>query len=693
MHRPPTHPSSTTSPSVRTPRILLCCLAALSWGALSLTGGCSSDSGETTVTECPRGEVFFRGECVPRNTRDATSDDDGEERDDDIADPPDTIGSDPDGEEGQACETGATACNASGVPMRCVAGRWETSTPCASGQICVSGQCVRDGACEPGEVLGCANERTQLVCGPDGRRFENRGCDASLWCLEGICSERRCFAGERRCRDEFVAEVCDADETSFSFAESCSDRPEGEEAICVDGECQTGCAFFDKQPTYIGCEYWAADLPDFDDPGNRNLDKRAAVVVANQSPRRATVLLSTEDPTIILPQTVFTVEPGEVEVIRLPNARNTETGRTYRSFRLLMSEPMVAYQFKPFDTARAASNDATILLPTNALGTEYYVLSWPGGVQTPIVPQDAQRGWFSVMATHPGETEVTITFADDVINSRDFGNVLRQGTTHTFFMYPGEVLTFEAESEFRIPPRNRDLTGSRVVSSQPVAVFGGHKQAVIGPIGGESGCCADRLEHQMYPVAAWGREYRALKSPSRGGEVDRFRVLASEDNTVIETEPPIQGLNGARINAGQFVEGQSASSFIIRANNPILVGQYLLSQQSEGVTRTTGDPTFLLAVPREQYRRSYLFAVPPNFRENHFVVVKPAGVTVRHNGTPLPESAFSPLASSGDVVGTFSVQAGAHRLESAETFGVQIYGYAAAVSYGYPGGLDLRGLR
>lgn len=643
------------------------------------------------ILDCEPGHIQRGRECVPDPRLGSGDDARGGEEDGEEDDIPEYDTVDPH----SSCDVGERGCTDAGVPMICQAGEWAQQGTCSDDEVCVLGSCVIARNCEPGEVISCSNERQQLVCSSDGVRYHTRDCSEGEWCLDGICSERRCFAGETRCGDMFTVEECNDDELSYSVTEVCNANNEDE--VCVEGECSGGCDFFSKTPTYIGCEYWAADLPNFDERNSRG-SRQAAVVVANAGERTAHIRFETEDPNIQIPAEIQNqeVEPGSIAVLTLPDYNITGTSRSYKSFRLLMSEPMVVYQFKPWGSASLASNDATLLLPTNALGREYIVLSWPGGVQSPanmaLREGDGQYGWFTVIAASQGPTNVEITFSADVREGPGMPT-MRAGSTHEFEMYPGEVLNFEFEAGTGFPPVVRDATGSRVVADQPVAVFAGHKQAVIGPEGGESGCCADRLEHQLYPVEAWGDTYRVLKSPTRGGEVDRFRILAARDGTTITTDPPVPGLNGVTLNAGEFAAADYAQSFSVSATEPVLVGQYLLSQLSEGVGRTIGDPTFVLSVPRNQYRRSYLLAVPPTYREDYLVIAKPAGAVVRHNGVALDESLFSPLGSTGDVVGTVSVDEGAHRLVSSEPFGVQVFGYNSAVAYGYPGGLDLRGVR
>jgi hypothetical protein len=78
--------------------------------------------------------------------------------------------------------------------------------------------------------------------------------------------------------------------------------------------------------------------------------------------------------------------------------------------------------------------------------------------------------------------------------------------------------------------------------------------------------------------------------------------MAAQDNTRIVTTPPISGFHDITLNAGEFAQISTEQSFEIAGTGPILVGQYLTSQQSLGVDSFTGDPSFILAVPVEGYR-------------------------------------------------------------------------------------------
>ena len=66
------------------------------------------------------------------------------------------------------------------------------------------------------------------------------------------------------------------------------------------------------------------------------------------------------------------------------------------------------------------------------------------------------------------------------------------------------------------------------------------------------------------------------------------------------------------------------------------------------------------------------------------------GTPVTLDDVPIDDGLFSPFGSGDYEVGFVAVDEGVHRLEGEAPFSLTVYGYSAAVSYGYPGGLNLR---
>jgi hypothetical protein len=256
------------------------------------------------------------------------------------------------------------------------------------------------------------------------------------------------------------------------------------------------------------------------------------------------------------------------------------------------------------------------------------------------------------------------------------------------------------------------MTGMRVTSNKPVAVFSGSEASYIPDDVG----AADHIEQQLYPVASWGREYVLSKFVARGSEDDVYRVMTSAPNTTLRTTPPIPDVDGRVLaNAGDAVEFIYRGDFVVSADNPISVGQFMVgsfypgfptctrSQTAgcaipvstecpvgDGTFKRIGDPAFLLPSASSQFRRDYTFLVPEGYlrNQNYVGVVLPTGASVVLDGA-VPTDAPAPIAGTPWQVLRLSVEPGTHSISSTQPFGLSVYGYGCDVSYAYPGGLDL----
>ncbi len=245
----------------------------------------------------------------------------------------------------------------------------------------------------------------------------------------------------------------------------------------------------------------------------------------------------------------------------------------------------------------------------------------------------------------------------------------------------------------------------------------------------------------MIPVSAWGTNYIASRSAVRGVEPDYWRIVASEDGTVINTSP-YQG-NIPTLNAGQSWEITTQTSFLISSNKPVMVGQFIASSYEINGTCATGcqngstcspldqvcvqsalcssdndcpgghtcsstlfgscepigDPAFILAVPVEQFRDEYVFLAPQKYLQDYANIIAPTGATMVLDGTQTITVAPIPGACTDDGTcwgaTTLNLSDGTHTITSSsgQPFGVVVYGYDDDVSYGYPGGLDLKDLQ
>jgi hypothetical protein len=448
--------------------------------------------------------------------------------------------------------------------------------------------------------------------------------------------------------------------------------------------------------------------------GSSAAEQQFAVTVSNPSEVVAEVSVAAGDGRRIVGP--LEVAPGALQVIRLPRADANDTSLTQNAYLVTSTAPVVAHQFNPEQNAGVYSNDASLLLPISTLGNDYLALAWPTEVQNiPFVGPRPLLSFVAIASAGTGTSQVTITApAGTGIAGGPGFEALAAGASRTVALAVGQVLSLTTEQRDRA-----DLTGLRVRSDRPVALFTGSECANVPP----RNTYCDHLEEQNLPLSAWGRTYAAAKFRPRGSEPDLYRVVAAADGTTVTTRPPQAGALSITLRSGQVLEFLSTESFLIEANAAISVAQFMVGSSypgpENGCTRDpesplpqtctipgefdcieesgVGDPAQLMLVADEQLRDDYLFLVPTGYEVrrsgetvslNYASVVSDAATTLTLDGVAVAEPA-QPIGTTGRVVRWLEVGAGAHRLRGSAPFALYVYGYDCDVSYAYAGGLDV----
>jgi hypothetical protein len=497
-----------------------------------------------------------------------------------------------------------------------------------------------------------------------------------------------------------------------------------------------------KFNTSIGCEYWAVDLDNATEVGENGelLDAQNApfaVIVSNPlEDYVATVKVMLGDELM----DEVKVPPLQLRTLLLPSLNVDGTVQGPLAYAVLSNSPVTAFQFNPLDNVAVFSNDASMLLPANALGGNYLVM-------TRAQSQVNRPGFVTVVAAEDGDTKVVVTpsvttaaSADQTIPELPSGQV-----SPAFHLERGHVLSLATRE------LGDDLTGTIIQADKRVAVFAG-VEAVNVPttevctdgVCDATGwacetradcpvtCCADHIEQQIPPVTTWGTRHLATHTVTRGSAKDVWRILSVYSNTTVSTVP-YQHPMGV-LGAGEWVEFSSGEDFLIEADKPILVGQFLASQNAPDPNNDTcewfdqsllgsghyckwyfehgqyikceahascpnvpqedsdasiGDPAFILSVPYEQYRSDYVLMIPDQYEENFVNISAPAHVMVELNGVAMPESLFEAFGNGFFKVARMPLAPGVHRVNAAEPVGAIVYGWSLYVSYGYPAGQNL----
>ncbi len=349
----------------------------------------------------------------------------------------------------------------------------------------------------------------------------------------------------------------------------------------------------------------------------------------------------------------FTVTPGIVTQVTLPSAVVLQSGIEDKGIRIISADPVSVYGLNN----DPSSTDAFLALPVSSLGIDYRIITY----KTTYANFGSS---FSVVATQNG---TSLTVFNHQTNSTSSIS-LNQGQTY-----------------FVVAPNNgEDVTGSRIQSNFPVAVFG---SVGIGFV--PAGCAfADHMIEQMFPTFSWGKSFLTVPLAGRDASGDIFRIVAAEDGTEIR----VNGVLQTTINTGDHYEMSAAGYNIVNTTKATMMAQFAKGQFCSG--EITGDPFMMLIPPTEQFLTNYTIinvaGVTPFI--THWVnVVAPdyALGTIYEDGVLIPTSAFVQIALTNYYGAQRSVTAGSHTYTSTIPFGVYAYGWGSLDSYGYPGGCSI----
>ena len=236
----------------------------------------------------------------------------------------------------------------------------------------------------------------------------------------------------------------------------------------------------------------------------------------------------------------FSVNAGQVFTYDLSSnertyVSNTATGTRNYSVHITSTAPVTAYALNQ----QAATTDATNILPTPVLGTDYYQISY-----TP-----ANTDIFIVVAT---ENNTQVLYNNALVATLNTGQVYSRAS-------------------------GTDMTGDHITSDKPIAFFAAN-QGVNLPAGY---LYQDILFQQLAPVNTWGKNFFV---PVSRLTKDIIRIVASQNGTnITQTGGTLLASPGAQttltnLQAGQWVElvvYLSNNGCFIQADKPVGICTFL----------------------------------------------------------------------------------------------------------------------
>lgn len=119
---------------------------------------------------------------------------------------------------------------------------------------------------------------------------------------------------------------------------------------------------------------------------------------------------------------------------------------------------------------------------------------------------------------------------------------------------------------FELQSEKYDLTGTRVYSSKPIAVFSGNKQTYVGGIASKP----DHLVTQLVPVSSWGTE--VLASSYFTTILDDVLRIATSNKTTVQCNTD-SGTTSMEMKRGDYkdINLKAGQRISVKADMPIQV--------------------------------------------------------------------------------------------------------------------------
>lgn len=457
-------------------------------------------------------------------------------------------------------------------------------------------------------------------------------------------------------------------------------------------------SFAQQQRDSRGTDFWLAFLPN--DRALSGSNPTLHIMITAETPANGTLAATRRDGTVNLisfaitqPNDVVTVTlaPSEYELIGANYASNAQ-GDNEKPSRMSVHITSDVDVSVYAETREVKSTDAWLVLPTDALGTDYRVLSYASIAYLNTTTQKVEQGLpsqFVVVATE-NDTRVII----DVAPGRTSASMLPQ---RVVTLHAGDVYLVQAAVSAAFP--NDDLTGSHIRATKPVAVIGGHFRAQI-PIVDVNQGTRDFLVEQVPSVETWGKH--CVVVPPQSTDDEEFygpwdhslcRILASTNGTTANVNGTFYPLS-----AGSFVDVPLTETLLIDATAPILCA--ILARTSDRTLNSSkmGDPFLMVVPPQEQFQNSYTVVcveprpIDPYFKEHWLTLIVPLDAEADLVVDGAPTAALTPIPGTTLGYVHHSVLAGAHHASCSSPFGIYIYGYGLAESYGYTGGMSFERL-
>ena len=260
---------------------------------------------------------------------------------------------------------------------------------------------------------------------------------------------------------------------------------------------------------------------------------------------------------------------------------NSEVGGIYKGVHVYTLEPnknFSCFNYSRNGEAGESSRDATLIIPTKFMGKEYYVQTYY---------EDNFSSEFAIVATD-SNTHVCITPTYQTMQhqkDQKWEVTLEKGDAYLVASTP------HLGSNVKV-----DLSGSRICSDKPVAVFNGNQQTSIPYHESNS---KDYLSEQILPISQWGTDfYMSLLDSTK----ENYAIFtAAYDGTVVtidcylgstgQVATVTRNLNHHQSTSPLPMKTNGVTEMVIHSNKPVMCYAYTTSGgQNEECTGDIFEP-------------------------------------------------------------------------------------------------------
>lgn len=307
---------------------------------------------------------------------------------------------------------------------------------------------------------------------------------------------------------------------------------------------------------------------------------------------------------------------------------------------------------------KSRTSDTALIYPTTELGTEYYVFT----------PNKYNGKEFSL--TNTNKNNKATVFVQGKLWYK--GITYKRGSKFTVQLEPYETVIFQS---------NYDLTGTRVVSQQPLAVFSGHTCTRV--------LCkyCNHVFEQLLPVNKWGSTYIVPPFPIQP-RYDMVYVTASRKTKLRVRRGRFKYILNLRAGKTKFLRTSQRHPLSLQADFGIQVIMLFSGTKKivKGV-RKHYDAFMLSVLSTDRYCSHYSLKALQGFENKALVVAPTAAVQkLRLDNKPLPQNTNWKIIPGTKYVWTEIDSSRAKFLSSSSVpFALYSVGYSLRNGYGSAG--------